>query len=267
MTGIQKLIVAPFIFLLCVTTSALTAQAEEVDLELVLAMDASGSISDKEYVLQLNGTAAAFRDPAIQAAIVSGPVGKIAVNVMLWSDAAYEKVSSGWFVLDGQASAERFASMVQIFQLTPDGKISFGGGGTGIGSGVQAALKLLNSNQYQGLRRVIDVSGDGVETEFWFSKSIMIADAKRLADAANVTINGLPIITRDFPNLDEYYREKIITGAGSFVMKAEGFEDFGRAIKQKLLREISSNLAKAPSRESDKSIQFARVDKRLKTLR
>lgn len=232
-----------FLFSLSVLAVPAASQAEEVDLELVLAMDASGSISDKEYVLQLNGTAAAFRDPAIQAAITSGALGKIAVTVMLWSDAAFAKVSSGWFLLDSPQSAENFAAMVQGFQLTADGKIGFGGGGTGIGSGVEEALKLIRLNRYQGLRKVIDVSGDGVETEFWFSKSIMIADAKRMAGAANVTINGLPILTLDFPNLDTYYRDNIITGAGSFVMRAEGFEDFGRAIREKLLREISNNLS------------------------
>ncbi|MEM7216023.1 MAG: DUF1194 domain-containing protein [Pseudomonadota bacterium] len=220
------------------------AIAEEVDLELVLAMDASGSISDSEYLLQLEGTSAAFRDPAIQAAIVSGPIGKIVVNVMLWSDAAFPKVNSGWFVLDSPQTANAFARYVSTFQLNDDNSIGFGGGGTGIGSGVEEALKLLNNNRHNGLRRVIDVSGDGVETEFWFSKTILMPDAKLLANSENVTINGLPILTRDFPNLDEYYRENVVTGPGSFVIKAESFEDFGRAIREKLLREISSNVAK-----------------------
>ena len=94
--------------------------AEEVDLELVLAMDASGSISNSEYVLQLDGTSAAFQHPEIQAAISSGPIGKIAVIVMLWSDAAFPKINSGWFLLDGPQSANAFAAMVRNFQLTED---------------------------------------------------------------------------------------------------------------------------------------------------
>jgi len=118
-----------------------------------------------------------------------------------------------------------------------------GGGGTGIGAGVQEALNMLNTNKYRGLRRVIDVSGDGIETEFEFSKGIMIRDAKLIAKAENVTINGLPIATKDFPNLDEYYEREVIAGAGSFVVKANSFEDFGRAIREKLLREISANIA------------------------
>lgn len=219
------------------------AAAEEVDLELVLAMDASGSISHKEYILQLEGTYAAFRDPAIQAAIVSGPTGKIAVTVMLWSDAAFPKVNSGWFLIDSADAANRFAESIRNFQLTDDRKISFGGGGTGIGAGVQEGLNLINTNKYQGLRKVIDISGDGIETEFWFSKAILVKEAKVLASAENVTINGLPILTQDFPELDHYYLKNIITGPGAFVETARGFSDFGRAIRRKLLREIRSNVA------------------------
>lgn len=223
--------------------------AEEVDLELVLAMDASGSISNKEYLLQLEGTYRAFRDPAIQAAITSGPTGKIAVTVMLWSDAAFEKTNSGWFLLDSAQAANAFAEKIRNFELDDDRQIGFGGGGTGIGSGVGEALKLLRSNSYRGLREVIDVSGDGTETEFWFTKSFLVADAKRLANAEGVTVNGLPIITSDFPDLDTYYREQVITGPGAFVETADSFEDFGRAIRKKLLREISSNIAQLPDFE------------------
>lgn len=232
--------------LLVMFAPAPVANAEEVDLELVLAMDASGSISNDEYLLQLDGTVNAFLDPEIQAAITSGPTGRIAVAMMLWSDAAFEKVNTGWYVLDGPQSINRFVATVGNFQLTRDREIGFGGGGTGIGSGVEEALKLLNRNRYQGLRRVIDVSGDGVETEFWFSKSIMMPDAKRLADAENVTINGLPILTQDFPRLDEYYRRNVITGPGSFIVTAQSFRDFKRAIREKLLREISNNIALQP---------------------
>lgn len=232
--------------LLAVLTAPSIAQGEEVDLELVLAMDASGSISHKEYILQLDGIYAAFNDPAIHAAIVSGPTGRIAVNLMLWSDAAFPKVNSGWYLLDSAESARNFAGAIENFQLTEDRKIGFGGGGTGIGAGIKEGLHLLEKNTYTGLRRVIDVSGDGVETEFWFTKTILVKEAKQLAVSRNVTINGLPILTDDFPELDKYYRANVISGPGAFVEKASGFQDFARAIKRKLLREISSRLAEGP---------------------
>ncbi|MEO0327907.1 MAG: DUF1194 domain-containing protein [Pseudomonadota bacterium] len=235
-----------FWFLIGLFALSQLAQAEEVDLELVLAMDASGSISHKEYILQLEGTSAAFRDPAIQAAITSGPIGKIAVNVMLWSDAAFPKINSGWFILDSPQSANTFSVLMRDFQLTDDRKIGVGGGGTGIGAGVEEALKLIQSNRFRGLRKVIDVSGDGIETEFWFAQSVLTADAKLLAEAAGVTVNGLPILSQDFPKLDEYYREQVITGPGSFVIVAKDFPDFGRAIREKLIREISNNVAGVP---------------------
>jgi len=231
------------------------AFSEEVDLELVLAMDASGSISEAEYILQLKGTSEAFKDPEIQAAITSGPTGRIAVAVMLWSDAAFPKIRSNWFLLDDARSSEAFGQFVRRFQLTDKDAMNIGGGGgTGIGSGVQEAMTMINTNQYQGLRRVIDVSGDGIETEFEFSKGPMIRDAKVLASAQNITINGLAIAGTHFPDLDEYYEREVIAGAGSFVIKAEGFDDFSRAIRKKLLREISSNIAEL---KIDNNAQYA----------
>ncbi len=217
------------------------ARSEQVDLELVLAMDASGSISNSEYILQLEGTAAAFRDPAIQAAITSGPFGQIAVSVMLWSDAAFPKINSGWFVLDSTRSAEAFAGLVETFQLSEDRTVNIGGG-----PGVHEAISMLDTNPHHGSRRVIDVSGDGIETEFSFSRGIMVRDAKLIAQAGGITINGLPILSENFPALDEYFRDEVITGAGSFVEKANGFADFRRAIRKKLLREIQSPVSAAP---------------------
>lgn len=237
------------------------ANAEEVDLELVLAMDASGSISNAEYILQLEGTAAAFRDPAIQAAITSGPVGKIAVSVMLWSDAAFPKIKSGWFVLDSARSADTFARLVETFQLSDDRTVDIGGGGTGIGAGVREAVKMLSANTHQGLRQVIDVSGDGIETEFSFSRGIMVRDAKLMAQANGITVNGLPILSENFPALDKYYRDEVIIGPGAFVEKATSFEDFGRAIRRKLLREIQSQVAAAPLQRQWRIASQGQVDK------
>ena len=225
---------------------SLGARAEEVDLELVLAMDGSGSISEREYILQLEGTARAFEDAAIQQAIVSGPIGKIAVSVLIWSDAAFPKFKSGWFVLSDAASADQFAARVRNFHKHTGRKFGIGGGGTGIGEGVKVALQMLAGNGHRGLRRVIDVSGDGVETDPWFEKAITLPPARALADAQGVQVNGLPILNKDFPRLDQYYRDEVITGPGAFIVAADGFEDFGRAILEKLLREIDHRIAAGP---------------------
>lgn len=232
------------IICLCSLGFIQSANSEQVDLELVLAMDASGSISEKEYLLQVRGTAAAFRDPQIIQAIQSGPTGKIAVAVMLWSDASNPKEKSNWFILKDDASISQFANFMQTFQINDDDTLNMGGGGgTGIGSGVEEAIDMINRNSLDGLRKVVDISGDGIETEFSFSKGIMMRDAKLIAVTNNVTVNGLPILGEDYPYLDQYYREEVIIGPGSFVVTAKNFEDFGRAIQEKLLREIRSNVA------------------------
>lgn len=217
--------------------------AQDVDLELVLAVDGSGSISPSEFKLQLNGTAAAFRDPEVQQAIVSGPKGRIAVSMMIWADAAFPKFKTGWHVLNSTASADRFAILLQGFHQHTGRKFGIGGGGTGIGDGVAHALEMIDRNAHSGLRRVVDVSGDGIETDPWFKKAIQLPGARQLAEARNVTINGLAILT-DFPKLDEWYRENVIRGPGSFVVEAAGFDDFAEAIREKLLREISAPVSR-----------------------
>lgn len=236
-----------YLLVFAILFQSVFAFAEDVDLELVLAMDASGSISEQEYKLQLNGTADAFLDTNIQTAIQSGPRGKIAVTIMLWSDAAFPKANSGWYVLDDVSSITAFSNMIRTFNLTADNKMGSSGGGTGIGAGVVEAIRLIRDNNIEGERLVVDISGDGIETDFWFTrKTIMMPDAKLLAQINNVTINGLPIITRDHPDLDDYYRKHVIFGSGSFLIKAKSFDDFAQAIRKKLFREIARPIGSLP---------------------
>ena len=102
---------------------------------------------------------------------------------------------------------------------------------------------MMENNKYRGLRKVIDVSGDGVETDPTEEKFIKLPQAKLLATAKGVQINGLPILTKKFPRLDDYYRSEVISGQGAFVVVANGFEDFARAILLKLDREITHRIA------------------------
>ena len=219
------------------------AGAEEVDLELVLAMDGSGSISEEEFLLQLQGTAAAFLDPEVQAAIASGPLGKIAVNIIVWADAPLPKPATGWFVLEDLQSTQQLVNVILGFHHVTERKFGIGGGGTGIGEGIYEAIKLIEANDYQGLRKVVDVSGDGVETDIWFIEATLLPEVKQIAKAYSVQVNGLPIITEDEPELDDYYRKNVISGPGAFIVTANGFDDFTRAIRVKLIREIANNVA------------------------
>jgi hypothetical protein len=217
-----------------------TADAETsfVDLELVLAVDASGSVDEEEFRLQLSGIAAAFRDPAIQEAILSGSEQRIAVALVVWSDSAFPKVPTTWHVLDNAATANRFADIVETFHSKTGRSKGIGGGGTSIGDAIDYSISMIEGNGIEGTRRVIDVSGDGIETEPWAAPATMLPEARVMAAKAGITVNGLAILN-DYRRLNQYYRDNMIVGEGSFVLDAADYEDFKRAIREKLLREIA----------------------------
>lgn len=222
------------------------ARAEtEVDLELVLAIDSSGSVDAQEYALQLGGIAEAFRDRSVIDAIASGPHRRIAVAMVLWADAGAPKDETGWWVIGTSAEAHAFAAFVESRPR------EIKGGTTGIGAGVAAAIRQFEDNAISGRRRVIDVSGDGVENSDWrvasdFSLKVddsrAIAEARSIAEARGITINGLAI-TNEVAELVDWYERNVRTGPGSFVMAAGDYADFARAMRIKLLREIGSGPA------------------------
>jgi len=205
------------------------AVAQEVDLELVLAVDASGSVDPGEFELQLEGIAAGFRDPAVRAAIRSGRRGRIAVNLLTWAEPQAPKDETGWFVLDGDAGAEAFARLVSGLPRRQNGA-------TGLGAGVAAAVRSIEGNAIAGLRRAIDVSGDGRETAAR-DYTVQVPQARAMAQAFGIVINGLAIENEE-PGLQSYYRERLQSGPGSFVMAVKGYADFAEAMRRKLLREI-----------------------------
>lgn len=154
-----------FVLAAVLHAAATPSHAQDVDIEIVLAVDASGSVNPAEYALQMAGYAAAFRDPSIQAAITSGPIGRVAVAMVLWSDAAFPKHPTAWHVLDSAQSAAQFANVVETFHKHNGRKFGMGGGGTGIGDGVRYAVQMMQTNRFTGARKVIDVSGDGIECQ------------------------------------------------------------------------------------------------------
>ncbi len=210
---------------------ALDGKAAEipVDLELVLAADASGSVDDDEYKLQLEGIARGFRDPAVRKAIRSGPLKSIAVNLLVWAEPQVPKDTTGWFIISNDEDAEKFAARVEAFPRRQTGS-------TAIGEGIAAALRAIDTNDIRGEREVVDVSGDGRESvarEF----TVLVDQARAMALARGVIINGLAI-ENEVGDLADYYREKVQAGPDSFVMAAKDYEDFAEAMRRKLLREI-----------------------------
>jgi len=202
---------------------------DNVDLELVLAIDASGSVDDAEYRLQLSGIAAALRDPTVLRAMTAGPHRQIALNVLIWAEARHPKDETGWFILAGREEMERAAAIIAAMPRNQ-------AGGTGIGDGIAHAIRSIDENAIQSDRRVVDVSGDGRETPPR-QYSTVLSEARSMAIARNVTLNGLAILNED-QHLDEYYRQRLAVGDGHFVEVARSYHDFARAMRRKLLREI-----------------------------
>ena len=200
---------------------------DAVDLELVLAVDISLSVSDAEFALQMQGMAFAFASPAVAAAIrAAGDLG-IAVTLIQWSDRRQQQVSLPWTKVTDAASAQQLAARIATIPR------AFGGAGTAIGGAISSALPLFDANGLSAPRRIIDISGDGIDNRGPFARTFW-ADAAR----AGVTINGLAILNED-PKLDLYYQRNVIFGPGAFVITAVDYDDFARAILAKLVREIS----------------------------
>jgi len=215
------------------------AQSAPVDVKIILSVDASGSVDPSEFHLQINGLAAAFRDPSVQAAVQQGPRGRILAAVLIWSDAAYPKYPTAWHELHNAASFEAFAQDIEQFNITAPGVPAIGGGGTNIGDGLLFAINMLEENTVPAGRRVIDVSGDGPESKPWVQGAVQLPKARAVAQSRGITVNGLAIET-DIAGLHLWYEANLITGAGSFVERAVDFQDFRRAILKKLLRELST---------------------------
>lgn len=217
-------------------TLATPAQAvEKIDLALVLAVDCSGSVSAREYSIQMSGIAAAFRDPEIVAAALSGPTQKIAVNILTWGDPDEQKFDTGWIIISSPSSAENFAQIAAGVERRV-------GGGTGLGNALSYGLTLLLDPQISATRQVIDISGDGAESWELREPRFKLVDAQRLRKAAGVTVNGLAIETDD-PNLAAYYRKFVAAGPESFVVQVANYEDYAEGIRRKLLQELSPQSA------------------------
>jgi hypothetical protein len=205
-----------------------SAQSNAVDLALVLAVDASGSVDQTRFELQKQGYAAAFRHPRVIGAIQSGPTQSIAVIVMQWTGPALQVTAVPWTRLSDAASANAFADAI-----AKSPRALFGGG-TSISGAVDTAMALLFDNPYRAARRIVDISGDGAN-----NRGRPASLARDEAVRAGVGINGLPILTLE-PDLDRYYEQNVIGGPGAFVIAAKSYETFADAILKKLIAEIAN---------------------------
>jgi Protein of unknown function (DUF1194) len=211
----------------CAIAAALVpAQAQPVAVELVLALDASASMDRAEFALQIKGLASAFRDDGVLQAIKDlGPTG-VAIAVTQWGGDSEAKLIIPFTHIRSSRDAKAFGFRISRARR------AFLASSTSIATAITHGTGQLEANAFQGDRRVIDVSGDGVHN----GESDLRA-ARELALASGVVVNGLPI-DADAVGLSGYFRERVIVGTDAFIEPASDFDDYARAIREKLIREL-----------------------------
>jgi hypothetical protein len=228
-------------FCLCATVLAaaiwpiivLAQGALAVDLELVIAVDVSLSMDIEEQRLQREGYVAAFRDPEIHKAITSGPNGRIAVTYLEWAGPANQQVVLPWTVIDGARAANTLADRLEHAPISRARM-------TSISAALQSSGRLFETSASRGIRRVIDVSGDGPN-----NAGVPVVPIRDELIAKGIVINGLPIMLKlpagffDLADLDLYYTDCVIGGTGAFMIPIKEKSEFLTATRRKLLLEIS----------------------------
>jgi hypothetical protein len=212
-----------------------------VDVELILAVDVSYSMDMDELAIQREGYAQAIVSREFLQALKSGPNGKIAVTYFEWAASSDQKIIIPWRVIDGPETADAVANEIM---KTPIRRASR----TSISGAINFAMPLFDENPYRGLRRVIDISGDGPN-----NNGGPVVVARDAAIEKGIVINGLPIMvkepsysTMDIDNLDFYYEDCVIGGPGSFVVAIKDRDQFKEAIRAKLLLEVAGRTPERP---------------------
>lgn len=221
-------------------TAAYAQQGERVRLELLLALDASNSVEAAEFRLQRQGIAHAFQQPVVIDAIQAASERGIAVGVMQWSSFTEWTRPASWMKVHDRASAETFGQTVENLSRLSEF------GSTAIGRTVNRGVNELRNNRFEGKRQIIDIIGNGRS-----NVGVEPSHARDRAVSKDVTVNGLAILTDD-PELDRYFLNEVVGGPGAFVITANSFEDFEKAIERKLLREILGGQAGVPNSCQDR---------------
>lgn len=208
--------------------------AKQVDVELVLAVDVSYSMDVDELAVQREGYAQALMSSEFLKTLKSGPNGRIAVTYFEWAASGDQKVILPWHIIDGPESADAVAAEIMKAPLRRASRTSISGA-------INFALPLFEQNPYHGLRRVIDISGDGPN-----NNGEPVTIARDAAVAKGIVINGLPIMVKepsysmmDIENLDYYYEDCVIGGPGAFVVTIKDRARFKEAIHTKLVMEVA----------------------------
>ncbi len=231
-----RAVIAGIFLALTPALASTPAHATDVDVELVLAVDASWSMDPDEQLTQRQGYAAAFRSREVIDAIRSGAYGRVAVTYVEFTSYKTQNVVVPWTLIDGAQASYDFADAMATAK--PIAMRS-----TSISGAIDDACRRLAENAFSGERRVIDVSGDGAN-----NNGRVVTHARDDAVASGVTVNGLPLMigrTEPIPghpdkSLDEYYADYVVGGSGAFVIPVHSWTTFPDAVRRKLVLELSS---------------------------
>lgn len=216
--------------LISLTTAAAAAENSDVDVELVLAVDVSGSMDLEEAQVQRAGYVEALRHPDFINAVRDGLTGRIAISYFEWAGTIRDNSHIPWHVI---SSAEEAAAFADLLEARPINTRR----GTSISGAIAYGAQLLETGTFKGMRRVIDISGDGPN-----NFGAPVTPARDAAISLGIIINGLAIMIRPssaLGTLDDYYSSCVIGGPGAFVLPVQEPEDFAVAIRRKLILEVS----------------------------
>ena len=226
------------IFLTLAASASLSAEPAiskvlEVDLELVLLVDVSRSMTERELEIQRQGYASALLSDDVFAAVQSGLLQRVALTYVEWAGNGSQRIVVPWTIIDGKESADVVAQ--RLTQNFPIGLMH-----TSISGALRFAIEDIEANEFDGLRRVVDISGDGPN-----NAGGPVRRARDRAIEAGLVINGLPLMTWEernlfgIPDLDVYYLNCVIGGPGGFVIPVNDWDDFPMAVRQKLVLELA----------------------------
>jgi hypothetical protein len=232
--GLERLLsVGIGLFLVLLAATSVRAD-EEVDVQLVLAVDVSRSMTDRELQIQRRGYSEALRSEAVARAVQSGLLGRIALTYVEWGGQYWQRTVVDWQIIENGQDLAAFADRITA---TFDGSFRR----TSISSAIDDAVLRIETNGISSRRRVIDVSGDGPNNDGY-----PVTGARDRALTKGIIINGLPLMTREgmglrfqLDDLDEYYRHCVIGGPGSFVLPVIEWEEFPEAVRRKLVLELA----------------------------
>ena len=230
------------LFLLLTFASASPAAdlPREVDVELFLAVDISRSMAPSELEIQRRGYATALRSPEVVRAITEGLVGTTALTYVEWAGESGQRVVIPWTLISSRDDADRFATLIESGYRPSLWR-------TSISAALDFAAFSIETNDIHGLRRVIDISGDGPNNQ-----GDVVTFARDRAVADGLTINGLPLMTKagyfsnmHLEDLDAYYVNCVIGGPGAFTIPVQDWGQFAGAVKRKLILEIAGRAPEA----------------------